>query len=48
MGSQQTFYEAMREHGITRRSFVKFCSLTAAGLGLAPEFAGTIAHAAKI
>ena len=45
MGIQQTFYEAMREHGITRRSFLKFCSLTAAGLGLGPEFAGTIAHA---
>jgi hydrogenase small subunit len=45
MGIQETFYEAMREHGITRRSFLKFCSLTAAGLGLGPEFAGTIAHA---
>jgi hydrogenase small subunit len=45
MGIQQTFYEAMREHGITRRSFLKFCSLTAAGLGLGPEFAGKIAYA---
>lgn len=45
MGSQHTFYETMREHGITRRSFLKFCSLTAAGLGLGPEFAATIAHA---
>jgi hydrogenase small subunit len=45
MGIQKTFYETMREHGVTRRSFLKFCSLTAAGLGLGPEFAGTIAHA---
>ena len=45
MSIQQTFYEAMREHGITRRSFLKFCSLTAAGLGMGPEFAGKIAHA---
>ena len=41
----ETFYEVMRRHGITRRSFLKFCSLTAAGLGLGPEFAGKIAHA---
>ena len=45
MGSRETFYEVMRQHGITRRSFLKFCSLTAAGLGLGPEFAGKIAHA---
>jgi Ni,Fe-hydrogenase I small subunit len=29
-----TFYEVMRQQGITRRSFIKFCSLTAASLGL--------------
>jgi hydrogenase small subunit len=45
MRIQQTFYEAMREHGITRRSFLKFCSLTAAGFGMGPEFAVKIAHA---
>ena len=45
MPARETFYEVMRRHGITRRSFLKFCSLTAAGLGLAPEFAGRIAHA---
>ncbi|HHH38542.1 MAG TPA: twin-arginine translocation signal domain-containing protein [Sedimenticola sp.] len=45
MASKQTFYEAMREHGITRRSFLKFCSLTAASMGLAPAFAGEIARA---
>ena len=45
MQTRDTFYEVMRRHGITRRSFLKFCSLTAAGLGLGPEFAGKIAHA---
>ena len=45
MHAQETFYDVMRRHGVTRRSFLKFCSLTAAGLGLGPEFAGTIAHA---
>ena len=41
----ETFYEVMRRQGITRRSYLKFCSLTAASLGLAPAFAPTIAHA---
>jgi len=41
----ETFYEVMRRQGITRRSFLKYCSLTAAALGLGPEFAGKIAHA---
>ena len=30
----QTYYELMRRQGISRRSFLKFCSLTAASLGL--------------
>ena len=41
----ETFYQVMRRQGITRRSYLKFCSLTAASLGLAPAFAPTIAHA---
>ncbi len=41
----ETFYEVMRRQGITRRSYLKFCSLTAASLGLAPAFAPRIAHA---
>ncbi len=28
MHAHETFYEVMRRHGITRRSFLKFCSLT--------------------
>ena len=45
MAARETFYEVMRRQGITRRSFLKFCSLTAAGLGLGPDAVGTIAHA---
>jgi hydrogenase small subunit len=41
----ETFYEVMRRQGITRRSFLKYCSLTAASLGLGPAFVPTIAHA---
>jgi hydrogenase small subunit len=35
----------MRRQGITRRSFLKYCSLTAAALGLGPAYANKIAHA---
>ena len=45
MPARETFYDVMRKHGITRRSFLKFCSLTTAALGLGPEFVGKIAHA---
>ena len=45
MGRQETFYELIRRQGISRRNFLKFCSLSAASLGLAPHFAGKIAHA---
>ena len=41
----ETFYEVMRRQGITRRSFLKYCSLTAAALGLGPAFVPRIAHA---
>ncbi|MEI6558682.1 MAG: hydrogenase small subunit [Rhodospirillaceae bacterium] len=41
----ETFYDRFRRQGISRRSFLQFCTATAAGLGLAPEFAGTIVHA---
>ena len=45
MAHVETFYEVLRRHGVSRRSFMKFCSLTAASLGLAPAFASTVAHA---
>ena len=41
----ETFYEVMRRQGITRRSMMKYCSLTATSLGLAPSFVPQIAHA---
>ena len=41
----ETFYDVMRRQGISRRSFLKFCSLTAASLGLRPTFAPQIAQA---
>ncbi len=41
----ETFYEVMRRQGITRRSFMKYCSLTATALGLGPAFVPQIAHA---
>jgi hydrogenase small subunit len=45
MAHVETFYELIRRQGITRRSFVKFVSLTAASLGLGPAFAEKMAHA---
>jgi hydrogenase small subunit len=40
-----TYYDLMRRQGITRRSFLKFCSLTAASLGLGDAGAQEIAKA---
>lgn len=41
----ETFYDVIRRQGISRRSFMKFCSLTATSLGLAPQMANQIAYA---
>jgi hydrogenase small subunit len=41
----ETFYEVMRRQGITRRSFLKFCSLTATSLGPGASFVPKIAQA---
>ena len=41
----ETFYDVMRRQGITRRSFLKFCSLTASALGLGPAVVPRIAEA---
>ena len=35
----ETFYEVLRRQGITRRSFMKFCSLTASTLCLGSAYA---------
>ena len=45
MSNLETFYDVMRRQGITRRSFMKYCSLTASALGLGPAFVPQIAHA---
>ncbi|MBK9020926.1 MAG: hydrogenase small subunit [Sulfuritalea sp.] len=41
----ETFYDVLRRQGISRRSFLKFCSLTATSLGLDSAYAQKIAHA---
>ena len=41
----ETFYSVIRRQGITRRSFHKICSVTAASLGLGSLTASSIAHA---
>src|SRR5512141_440449 len=41
----ETFYDLMRRQGISRRSFLKFCSLTAASLGMGEAGAQQIAQA---
>ncbi len=41
----ETVYEVMRNQGITRRSFLKFCSVMAAGLSLGPAYVYEIAQA---
>ncbi|WP_317930510.1 hydrogenase small subunit [Halioxenophilus sp. WMMB6] len=41
----ETFYDVMRRQGISRRSLVKFCSLTASALGLSPALVPRIVHA---
>ena len=43
----ETQYEALRRQGISRRSFLQFCSLTAASLGLGSAGAQEIAQAMK-
>ena len=40
-----TLSQVLRRQGVSRRSFLKFCSLTAASLGLGPAFASKIAWA---
>ncbi len=40
-----TFFDVLRRQGISRRSFVKFCSLTATSLGLGAGFSARMAHA---
>ncbi len=41
----ESFYDVMRRQGISRRSFLKYCGLTASALALGPRFVGDIVHA---
>lgn len=45
MNNEETFYRAMRRQGVTRRSFLKYCSLAATSLGLGAGMAPKIAQA---
>jgi len=45
MPTTETFYGVMRSQGITRRSFLKFCSLTATALGLGPAATAQLVQA---
>ncbi|EKS5076043.1 hydrogenase small subunit [Escherichia coli] len=45
MNNEETFYQAMRRQGVTRRSFLKSCSLAATSLGLGAGMAPKIAWA---
>ena len=45
MAATETFYDVIRRQGITRRSFTKFCSLTAASLGFGPSGARAMEEA---
>ena len=41
----ETFYDVLRRQGVTRRSFLKFCSLTATSMGLGSAAVPKIAEA---
>lgn len=41
----ESYYDVMKRQGITRRSFLKFCTLMTASLGLSPDFTNSIARA---
>ena len=40
-----TTYEIFRQHGMSRRDFMRFCTVTAAALGLEPAMGRKVAHA---
>lgn len=45
MPTKQTFAEVFHARGISRRDFLKFCSLTSVSLGLAPALLPNVIHA---
>ncbi|MHC4991003.1 MAG: hydrogenase small subunit [Planctomycetota bacterium] len=38
-------YELLQRHGVSRREFMRFCTMTACALGLPPAMVGRVAHA---
>lgn len=45
MINKESHFDAMQRSGVSRRDFLRFCSMTAAWLGLAPAMAPVMAHA---
>ena len=45
MPTKQTFAEVFQSRGLSRRDFLKFCSLTSVSLGLAPSMLPKVVHA---
>ena len=45
MASQQTLGESLRDHGVSRRGFLKFCAATASMMALPPTMTSAIAAA---
>jgi hydrogenase small subunit len=45
MANQKTLGESLREHGVTRRGFLKFCAATASVMALPPGMTSAIAAA---
>ena len=43
MSNEQTLYESLRDHGVSRRSFLKFCGITASSLALSGKAAEVFA-----
>lgn len=45
MSNRDTFYDVIRQRGVSRRDFLGFCAVTATMLGLGPKGIATVAHA---
>jgi len=45
MSHRDTFYDVIRQRGVSRRDFLRFCTITATMLGLGPKGMATVAHA---
>ena len=45
MKNEGSFDETMEQRGVSRRDFLKFCSMLTAAMGLAPSFAPKVAEA---